>query len=235
MGLAQRTGAVRTRTGPRDAALREARICYDHLAGERGVLLLQGLIARGWIDEAETNLTASGRAGLTDRGLDVASLERGRRPVCRYCLDWRRTPESSRRRARRGSAAPCPRPGLGLPRGRPRDRLYDGRRARPVSRLRSSRLKRPDPSPPPPRTQTAKAGRSPRASAHRSRGRTRPSAEAGRPARGRSRECRTGRSGRCAKTRSSRPARFHAGGWPRRCSPNRTASVGIAGRSGPTG
>ncbi|MBO1021598.1 helix-turn-helix transcriptional regulator [Methylobacterium sp. SD274] len=88
MGLAQRTGAVRTRTGPRDAALREARICYDHLAGERGVLLLQGLIARGWIDEAETNLTASGRAGLTDRGLDVASLERGRRPVCRYCLDW---------------------------------------------------------------------------------------------------------------------------------------------------
>src|SRR5262245_45533052 len=35
MGLAQRTGAVPVRTGPRDAALREARLCYDHLAGER--------------------------------------------------------------------------------------------------------------------------------------------------------------------------------------------------------
>src|SRR4029079_8170077 len=39
LGLAQRTGAVRVRTGRRDAALREARLCYDHLAGERGVAL----------------------------------------------------------------------------------------------------------------------------------------------------------------------------------------------------
>jgi DNA-binding transcriptional ArsR family regulator len=40
MGLAQRTGAVRVRTGPKEAALRKARVCYDHLAGERGVELL---------------------------------------------------------------------------------------------------------------------------------------------------------------------------------------------------
>jgi DNA-binding transcriptional ArsR family regulator len=40
MVVAQRTGAVRVRTGPKEAALREARICYDHLAGERGVALL---------------------------------------------------------------------------------------------------------------------------------------------------------------------------------------------------
>src|ERR1700712_2667158 len=37
MGLAQRTGATRVRTGPKDAALRTARICYDHIAGASGV------------------------------------------------------------------------------------------------------------------------------------------------------------------------------------------------------
>src|SRR6201996_9054816 len=40
MSLAQRTGAVRVRTGPKDAALRTARVCYDHLAGERAVRLM---------------------------------------------------------------------------------------------------------------------------------------------------------------------------------------------------
>jgi DNA-binding transcriptional ArsR family regulator len=89
MALAQRTGASRVRTGPRDAALREARICYDHLAGERGVALLQTLLARGWVDMAGgPSLTAPGRAGLAAFGIDVAGLERGRRPVCRCCLDW---------------------------------------------------------------------------------------------------------------------------------------------------
>ncbi|NNG02830.1 MAG: winged helix-turn-helix transcriptional regulator, partial [Inquilinus sp.] len=37
MGLAARTGHLRTRTGPKDPALRRARVCYDHLAGELGV------------------------------------------------------------------------------------------------------------------------------------------------------------------------------------------------------
>ena len=46
MGLAQRTGAVRVRTGPKDAALRAARVCYDHLAGERGVAMLKGVSSR---------------------------------------------------------------------------------------------------------------------------------------------------------------------------------------------
>lgn len=89
MGLAQRTGAVRVRTGPKDAALREARVCYDHLAGERGVALMQGLVRRGWITEgSEAGVTPAGRAHLARLGIDVAVLERGRRPVCRCCLDW---------------------------------------------------------------------------------------------------------------------------------------------------
>src|ERR1700761_4883911 len=40
VGLAQRTGAMPIQTGPKDRALREARICYDHLAGSYGVAIL---------------------------------------------------------------------------------------------------------------------------------------------------------------------------------------------------
>src|SRR6185436_312958 len=36
MQVAYRAGAVRLRSSPREPALRKARICYDHLAGELG-------------------------------------------------------------------------------------------------------------------------------------------------------------------------------------------------------
>ena len=89
LGLAQRTGAVRVRTGPRDAALRTARVCYDHLAGERAVALMDGLLRQDWIGlAAEPFVTATGRPRFAAAGIDVASLEMGRRPVCRTCLDW---------------------------------------------------------------------------------------------------------------------------------------------------
>src|ERR1700749_3190422 len=46
MGLAARTGHPRVRTGPREPGLRQARVCYDHLAGDFGVALLDSLLAR---------------------------------------------------------------------------------------------------------------------------------------------------------------------------------------------
>lgn len=100
MGLAQRTGAVPVRTGPRDAALRQARLCYDHLAGERGVALLESLCARGLIGEAgeELRLSAAGRSWFAELGVDVAGLARRRRPLSRACLDW------SERRAHLGGS-----------------------------------------------------------------------------------------------------------------------------------
>ena len=45
MGLAARAGHTRVRTGPKDPALRRARACYDHLAGDLGVQLFDGLVA----------------------------------------------------------------------------------------------------------------------------------------------------------------------------------------------
>ena len=90
MGLAQRTGAVRVRTGPKDNALRTARVCYDHLAGEKGVAMLDAMLARGLMAEGEDDLrlTREGRAFAAGFGIDVAALEQGRRPLCRSCLDW---------------------------------------------------------------------------------------------------------------------------------------------------
>lgn len=89
MTLAQRSGAVPLRTGPRDDALREARVCYDHLAGSKGVELLRSCVDRGFLagDEAIA-LTPSGRAFFDRLGAPVAALEAARRPTCRVCLDW---------------------------------------------------------------------------------------------------------------------------------------------------
>jgi DNA-binding transcriptional ArsR family regulator len=99
MGLAERTGAVRTRTGPRDAALRAARVCYDHLAGERAVALMEQLQRRGAITADETPMvTMAGQAFFDGIGIDLARLRGARRPLCRFCLDW------SERRSHLGGA-----------------------------------------------------------------------------------------------------------------------------------
>jgi DNA-binding transcriptional ArsR family regulator len=83
MELAQRTGAVRVRTGPRDPALREARVCYDHLAGARAVAVAAKLTDAGLM--VDHGLTDAGRAWLAERGFVRGD---GRRPYCRTCLDW---------------------------------------------------------------------------------------------------------------------------------------------------
>jgi hypothetical protein len=90
MGIAFRTGAVRTRASPREPALRRARICYDHLAGELGVMVYEGLIARRAVrqDGDVVTLTPSGRALFASIDVDSAALDTHRRTFCRACLDW---------------------------------------------------------------------------------------------------------------------------------------------------
>lgn len=89
MALAHRAAPRPVRTGPRDAELRAARICYDHLAGERAVAMLSALVARGVLTDAEAPvITAAGRRWLPDAGIDPTRVEGGRRPACRVCLDW---------------------------------------------------------------------------------------------------------------------------------------------------
>src|SRR5215470_5285439 len=49
MQVAHRTGAARLASSPREPALRKARVCYDHLAGELGVLAHDSLRERGML------------------------------------------------------------------------------------------------------------------------------------------------------------------------------------------
>jgi DNA-binding transcriptional ArsR family regulator len=93
MGVAYRTGAVRVRSSPREPALRKARVCYDHLAGELGVLIFDSLRERHLLSvskegNAAPELTAKGQRYFRDLGIDVQALAYERRPICRVCLDW---------------------------------------------------------------------------------------------------------------------------------------------------
>lgn len=90
MGVAYRTGAVRARASPREPALRKARVCYDHLAGELGVLIYDSFGKRNFLASVDGKLalTKRGQRYCRNFGIDVQALARERRPLCRACLDW---------------------------------------------------------------------------------------------------------------------------------------------------
>ena len=90
MGVAAAAGHGRTRTGPREGAMRDARVCYDHLAGGHAVEMLDALERRGAVatEGDELTLTDEGAVLFEGFGIDLAVLRRARRPVCRACLDW---------------------------------------------------------------------------------------------------------------------------------------------------
>ena len=92
---ADRPSSRKVRTGPRDLALRHARTCYDHLAGEVAVAIADGMQARGEIELAPDGgvLTEAGRHALDRLGMNVGGPEAdarrgGGRVFCRPCLDW---------------------------------------------------------------------------------------------------------------------------------------------------
>jgi DNA-binding transcriptional ArsR family regulator len=90
MPVAARAGHMRVRTGPRDPELRRARSCYDHLAGDLAVKTFDRLIDRELLVRRgeDLRLTERGRRFFAGRGIDVEALGRGRRALCRCCLDW---------------------------------------------------------------------------------------------------------------------------------------------------
>ncbi len=100
MGLAAKSGMVRTQTGPKDKALRKARICYNHLAGDLGVKIYDSMRAGGHLVERDeiVTLTNSGAVFVEEFGIDLAIVSKSRRPLCKSCLDW-----SSRRTHLAGS------------------------------------------------------------------------------------------------------------------------------------
>lgn len=89
MGVAYRTGALRLRSSPREPALRKARVCYDHLAGDLAVLAFDAFQKRRWLrhDETGLRLSPAGERFCDEMGIEIAHCGT-RRPVCRLCLDW---------------------------------------------------------------------------------------------------------------------------------------------------
>ena len=90
MGLAAGSGYLRKRTGPKDAELRQARVCYNHLAGDMGTQMFDSLVAQGHLvlGAEELELTEAGAAFASELEIDVDGLRKARAPVCRECLDW---------------------------------------------------------------------------------------------------------------------------------------------------
>ena len=93
------------REGTRAHALRQARTCYDHLAGRLGVEIMRAMIERGHLaggdgmfnpdtadrdgrrgygHDVDYHLTADGRVFLDEFGVTLPGI----RPVIRYCIDW---------------------------------------------------------------------------------------------------------------------------------------------------
>ncbi|MCR9070815.1 MAG: ArsR family transcriptional regulator [Alphaproteobacteria bacterium] len=78
-------------TGPRDAQMRLARTCYDHLAGGLGVAVTDALVAKGVIafDDGAGIVAPDGLDRLAALGIAVDdAARRTTRPLCRPCLDW---------------------------------------------------------------------------------------------------------------------------------------------------
>jgi DNA-binding transcriptional ArsR family regulator len=76
-------------TGPRDAAMRAARTCYDHLAGQLGVRLADALAERGHVELSSEGgaVTEAGKGFFAGFGVDFGAGKRGA-VFCRPCLDW---------------------------------------------------------------------------------------------------------------------------------------------------
>jgi DNA-binding transcriptional ArsR family regulator len=80
-------------SGPRDAAMRLARTCYDHLAGSIAVAMAQQLVEEGAVVIEGESAHVTDKAGTAFERLGLPSEaasapQAGKRPHCRPCLDW---------------------------------------------------------------------------------------------------------------------------------------------------
>lgn len=85
--------AQSARAVQRDMPIRQARTCYDHLAGVAGVQLLDAFVQRGWLATGDGprpcyHLTPTGEAALRARDVDLDQAKQARRMYAFGCLDW---------------------------------------------------------------------------------------------------------------------------------------------------
>lgn len=90
LGVAFRGRPTRLVTGPREPALRKARVCYDHLAGELAVEVFAALQTSGALASGSggLGLSETGATRFRELGVDLDAAAAQRRVFCRPCLDW---------------------------------------------------------------------------------------------------------------------------------------------------
>ena len=78
------------REAHRNERIREARTCYDHLAGRIGVAFARALEQRHVVERSNGDYALGRRAAaeLAGLGIELEPLTRLRRPLVRGCLDW---------------------------------------------------------------------------------------------------------------------------------------------------
>jgi len=91
--LAPCTHHLRQPLTPKGRTLRFARSCYDHLAGQLGVAIVDALEARALISKGDPatkcyDLSEAGRRWFSDLGVDPDVKRRGRPLQALCCLDW---------------------------------------------------------------------------------------------------------------------------------------------------
>jgi len=87
--VGERVQPTSLRTARADAALAEARTCYDHLAGRQGVAVHDALLAGGLLsDRGGLAVTARGRRWFVEVCGVPDEPPNSRRPLVRECLDW---------------------------------------------------------------------------------------------------------------------------------------------------
>jgi DNA-binding transcriptional ArsR family regulator len=73
-----------------DKAIRHARTCYDHLAGQLGVQITSSLLDNGLLYDQnnEFTVTQKGQEFFTTLKIDLEKAQKKRRSYSHKCLDW---------------------------------------------------------------------------------------------------------------------------------------------------
>lgn len=76
--------------GTREAAIRAARTCYDHLAGRLSVAMMDALLTQQIVvpHDAGFAIGPKGETAFARFGVDLAALRAKKRPLIRHCTDW---------------------------------------------------------------------------------------------------------------------------------------------------
>lgn len=90
MNIASTSNRLVRWKSPINEEMRRSRICYDHLAGEAAVRLLERIREKQFISGGDRvmTLTESGKEWCARIGIDPTALGSKRRRLCRACLDW---------------------------------------------------------------------------------------------------------------------------------------------------